>query len=104
MTEFRILNGDVATCYVASAEARLAAANLAELDLAETADRQQVIRRQIAELSRQHRQLDEQVNLLTAKPKAQGDDLSLRRLKKKKLLLKDRITVLKMQLVPDIPA
>jgi hypothetical protein len=32
------------------------------------------------------------------------DQLQLRRLKKRKLQLKDHITLLKMQLVPDVPA
>jgi hypothetical protein len=32
------------------------------------------------------------------------DELQLRRLKKRKLQLKDYITLLKMQLVPDAPA
>ncbi|MGS0014475.1 YdcH family protein [Escherichia coli] len=35
---------------------------------------------------------------------ARSDDLQLRRLKKRKLQLKDHIALLKMQLVPDIPA
>jgi hypothetical protein len=32
------------------------------------------------------------------------EELQLRRLKKRKLQLKDQITLLKMQLIPDIPA
>jgi hypothetical protein len=32
------------------------------------------------------------------------EELQLRRLKKRKLQLKDNITLLKMQLIPDIPA
>jgi hypothetical protein len=35
---------------------------------------------------------------------ARHDELQLRRLKKRKLQLKDHITLLKMQLVPDVPA
>ncbi|AMP00499.1 hypothetical protein CAter282_2648 [Collimonas arenae] len=32
------------------------------------------------------------------------EELQLRRLKKRKLQLKDQITLLRMQLIPDIPA
>jgi hypothetical protein len=42
------------------------------------------------------------IDLLAQDPR--HDDLQLRRLKKRKLQLKDHITLLKMQLVPDIPA
>ncbi|WP_462176899.1 YdcH family protein [Acinetobacter baumannii] len=50
----------------------------------------------------EHRDLDAVISLLTADGHA--DQLQLRRLKKRKLQLKDHITLLKMQLVPDIPA
>jgi hypothetical protein len=35
---------------------------------------------------------------------ARHDELQLRRLKKRRLQLKDHITLLKMQLIPDVPA
>ena len=46
--------------------------------------------------------LDAVIAMLTADGHA--DQLQLRRLKKRKLQLKDHITLLKMQLVPDVPA
>ena len=62
----------------------------------------QDIQRRIIELDVEHRDLDAVISLLTADGHADG--LQLRRLKKRKLQLKDHITLLKMQLVPDIPA
>ncbi|MGF6273286.1 hypothetical protein ABIB38_001644 [Massilia sp. UYP11] len=62
----------------------------------------QDIQRRIIELDVEHRDLDAVISLLTADGHA--DQLQLRRLKKRKLQLKDHITLLKMQLVPDIPA
>jgi hypothetical protein len=60
------------------------------------------IRRRIIELEVEHRDLDAVIELLAQD--ARHDELQLRRLKKRKLQLKDHITLLKMQLVPDIPA
>ena len=62
----------------------------------------QDIQRRIIELDVEHRDLDAVISMLTADGHA--DQLQLRRLKKRKLQLKDHITLLKMQLVPDIPA
>jgi hypothetical protein len=50
----------------------------------------------------EHRDLDAVIEMLTRDGHA--DQLQLRRLKKRKLQLKDHITLLKMQLVPDVPA
>lgn len=62
----------------------------------------QEIQHRIVELEVEHRDLDAVINALTLDP---GQDaLQLRRLKKRKLQLKDYITLLKMQLVPDVPA
>jgi hypothetical protein len=60
----------------------------------------QEIQRRIIELDVEHR--DAVIALLTLD--GHGDQLQLRRLKKRKLQLKDHITLLKMQLVPDVPA
>ncbi|MGH8808654.1 MAG: YdcH family protein [Noviherbaspirillum sp.] len=60
------------------------------------------IQRRIVELEVEHRDLDAVIELLTRD--ALHDELQLRRLKKRKLQLKDHITLLKMQLIPDIPA
>lgn len=60
------------------------------------------IQRRIVELEVEHRDLDAVIDLLTKD--VLHDELQLRRLKKRKLQLKDHITLLKMQLIPDIPA
>jgi hypothetical protein len=60
------------------------------------------IRRRIIELEVEHRDLDLAIQALV---EAQThEELQIRRMKKRKLQLKDHITLLKMQLVPDIPA
>lgn len=67
-----------------------------------TTDRSKDITHRIIELEVEHRDLDAVIQSLTQGP--YQDELQLRRLKKRKLQLKDYITVLKMQLIPDIPA
>ena len=62
----------------------------------------QEIHRRIIELDVEHRDLDAVIEMLTRD--GHSDQLQLRRLKKRKLQLKDHITLLKMQLVPDVPA
>lgn len=61
-----------------------------------------VVKDQIATLTIEHRDLDEVINRLADSPVQ--DDLQLRRLKRRKLLLKDQIAQLERQLVPDVPA
>lgn len=60
------------------------------------------IKRRIIELEVEHRDLDAVIDTLTHD--VRHEELQLRRLKKRKLQLKDHITLLKMQLIPDIPA
>lgn len=60
------------------------------------------VRQRIIELEVEHRDLDVVINALLKDPA--HDELQLRRLKKRKLQLKDHITLLKMQLTPDVPA
>jgi hypothetical protein len=62
----------------------------------------QDIHRRIIELEVEHRDLDAVIDTLANDPR--HEELQLRRLKKRKLQLKDNITLLKMQLIPDIPA
>jgi hypothetical protein len=57
---------------------------------------------QLNELHIEHRDLDQVIAHLTENPPP--DDLLIRRLKKRKLALKDRILLLEEMLVPDIPA
>lgn len=60
------------------------------------------IQLRIIELEVEHRDLDVVIDTLIKDPT--HDELQLRRLKKRKLQLKDHITLLKMQLTPDVPA
>lgn len=60
------------------------------------------IKRRIAELQLEHRGLDAMIEALGQQ--SRFDELQLRRLKKRKLQIKDTITLLQMQLVPDVPA
>lgn len=60
------------------------------------------LRRELAQLRQEHRDLDVAVEALAGS--ANHDALQLQRLKKKKLVLKDRIAVLEDQLHPDIIA
>lgn len=60
------------------------------------------IQRRIIELEVEHRDLDAVIETLI--DDVRHEELQLRRLKKRKLQLKDHITLLKMQLIPDIPA
>jgi hypothetical protein len=53
-------------------------------------------------LKAEHRQLDEQIQLLSAEPT--GDQLELARLKRRKLMLKDRIQRIIDSNIPDIIA
>lgn len=60
------------------------------------------IHAQLHELQVEHRDLDLVIIHLIENPPP--EDLLIRRLKKRKLLLKDRIIQLEEMLVPDIPA
>ncbi|MGV3742529.1 MAG: YdcH family protein [Burkholderiaceae bacterium] len=65
-------------------------------------DPKEGIRQRIIELELEHRDLDLVIETLAKE--GNYEELQLRRLKKRKLQLKDHITLLKMQLIPDIPA
>lgn len=56
----------------------------------------------IAQLSVEHRDLDRAIAALTDAPV--HDELQIKRLKRRKLLLKDQIAWLNRQIEPDIPA
>ena len=66
-----------------------------------TSDADAVARR-IVELQVEHRDLDDAISRLSLQSGV--DELQLRRLKKRKLQIKDMLVQLQMQLVPDIPA
>jgi hypothetical protein len=67
-----------------------------------TLESPEVIKRRIGELNLEHRDLDRAIEALELNPF--HDELQLKRLKKRKLMLKDQIFMLQRQLVPDIPA
>ncbi|GMU44679.1 MAG: DUF465 domain-containing protein [Xanthomonadales bacterium] len=60
------------------------------------------IARQLAELRLEHRDLDLLIAGLHERP--QVDELALKRMKKRKLKLKDMIAQLESRLIPDIDA
>jgi hypothetical protein len=62
----------------------------------------EALQRRVEELQLEHRDLDLAILVLTETPG--HDQLQLRRMKKRKLLLKDQIAYLESQLVPDVPA
>ena len=62
---------------------------------------QEEIKRRIIELQVEHRDLDAAIDRLND---TAVDDLALRRMKKRKLQIKDSVSRLEMGLVPDIPA
>jgi len=67
-----------------------------------TAEERAQIEARIEALETEHRDLDDVIARLAADPTQ--DQLQLRRMKKKKLLLKDLIARLRDRLIPDIVA
>lgn len=62
----------------------------------------EVLRVELAVFKREHRDLDDAIHALSEKSTA--DQLTLQRLKKRKLQLKDRIALIEDRLTPDIIA
>ena len=60
------------------------------------------VRERLHELEIEHQDLDDIINKLAADPTQ--DQLQLRRLKKRKLVLKDQIQRMRARLIPDIIA
>jgi hypothetical protein len=67
-----------------------------------TMSREEVLRVKLELLTREHRDLDQAIGALDRE--ARGDALTIRRLKKRKLMLKDEITRIEDELTPDIIA
>lgn len=63
---------------------------------------EQELRKLLATLRTEHRDLDAAIDALTAT--GPGDQLQIARLKKRKLRLRDQIAVVEDQLLPDIIA
>jgi hypothetical protein len=70
--------------------------------VAMTKDEERELREELARLQQEHRDLDAAIAALALSP---GSDLiQVQRLKKRKLILRDRIRVVEDQLTPDIIA
>jgi hypothetical protein len=65
-------------------------------------DEEGEIRRELAELRQEHRDLDEAISAMVESTAT--DTIRIQRIKKRKLALKDRIAALEDQLFPDIIA
>ncbi len=65
-------------------------------------EQEEVLRVKLEMLRREHRDLDEAIEAL--QDRAAADMLTLKRLKKQKLALKDKITQLQDRILPDIIA
>lgn len=72
----------------------------AETDISMKTD--EVLRFELEVFKREHRDLDEAIHALVER--GTSDQLTLQRLKKKKLALKDKIAVIEDRLTPDIIA
>jgi hypothetical protein len=60
------------------------------------------LREELARLRAEHRDLDAQI--VEEEASAHADQLLIKRLKKRKLAIKDRVTAIEDQLLPDIIA
>ena len=91
--------------YLVSAHGRPAAARgrfEALTKAAMTQEEERELRAQLARLQQEHRDLDAAIAALQELPGS--DIIQVQRLKKRKLLLRDRITFIEDQLTPDIIA
>ena len=70
--------------------------------VAATVESAEEIKRRIGELNLEHRDLDRAIEALEQNPL--HDELQLKRLKKRKLMLKDMITQLESARIPDLNA
>jgi hypothetical protein len=67
-----------------------------------TQEEESELRSQLARLRQEHRDLDAAIEAMQSSPAS--DILQVQRLKKRKLVLRDRITHIEDQLTPDIIA
>jgi len=72
------------------------------MNTGQTMTPEEVLRIKLAALRAEHRDLDEAIGALETKGTA--DQLTLRRLKKQKLSLKDQIALIEDKITPDIIA
>ena len=67
-----------------------------------TEEEASLIRQELSRLRQEHRDLDSALDALVET--GRGDHLTIQRIKKKKLAIRDRLTHLEDRLVPDIIA
>jgi hypothetical protein len=67
-----------------------------------TGEDENALRAELAKLQQEHRDLDAAIDALIASPSA--DQIQVQRFKKRKLVLRDRISFIEDQLTPDIIA
>jgi hypothetical protein len=67
-----------------------------------TGDDERILRDELARLQQEHRDLDTAIEALTES--LGRDQIQVQRLKKRKLILRDRIAFIEDQLTPDISA
>jgi hypothetical protein len=67
-----------------------------------TGDDENLLRAELAKLQQEHRDLDTAIEALIDAPS--HDQIQVQRLKKRKLILRDRISFIEDQLTPDIIA
>ena len=72
------------------------------MNISNTMDETEVLRVELEVLKREHRELDDAIQTLEAD--GARDMLTIRRKKKEKLALKDRIRLIEDRLLPDIIA
>tara|TARA_E500000331_G_scaffold307519_1_gene312458 strand:+ start:220 stop:447 length:228 start_codon:yes stop_codon:yes gene_type:complete len=75
---------------------------LEKRDETEFMSEQEALRQKLAELELEHRDLDDVIARLTER--VPYDQLQLQRLKKRKLILKDQVSQVEAELLPDIIA
>lgn len=75
----------------------------AEPDMSNVMDSRDILQLRLAELRRRHRELDDEISIAMSRT-GSADALEIRRLKKRKLALKDQIAKVEDQLMPDIIA
>ncbi|MDV4167072.1 YdcH family protein [Rhodovulum sp. FJ3] len=73
------------------------------MNIASEMNSEEVLRVKLEVLRREHRDLDDAIHALAERGNP-ADQFTLRRLKKQKLTLKDRIAVIEDRLTPDIIA
>ena len=72
------------------------------MNISNTMDETEVLRVELQVLKREHRELDDAIQALETE--GARDMLTIRRKKKEKLILKDRIRLIEDRLLPDIIA